>query len=62
VATVKEELMNQPNSSEEPLMRKRARDSNDGDTSSTELEHDSVRTPTGICSDDGSDDDEDFWM
>jgi hypothetical protein len=54
-----EESMNQPDSLEEKLMCKRACDTDDGDTSSTESEHNFVGTPVDpICSDaDDSNDD-----
>jgi hypothetical protein len=54
-----EESMNEPDSSEEKLMCKRARGPNDGDTSSTESEHDPVRTLSSVHSNDGSNDDDD---
>jgi hypothetical protein len=47
-----EESMNQPDSSEDKLMGKRACNSKDGDTSSMESKQDSVRTSAIIQSDD----------
>jgi hypothetical protein len=57
----KEELMNQSDSFEDKLMHKQSRGFNNGDTSSTKSEHNSVKAPASVCSNDGSDD-SDFWM
>jgi hypothetical protein len=58
--------MNQPDSSEEKLMCKWTHGLNDSDTSSTELEQDSIRTSANHVrsNDDGTDDDDDdnFWI
>jgi hypothetical protein len=62
--STEEESMNQPDSSKEKLMSKQAHDSDDGNNSSIESEHNSVGMPTVIRFDDGSDDNDDdnFWM
>jgi hypothetical protein len=55
--------MNQPDSSGEKLMRKRTHGSDNGDTSSMELEHDFIGTSADcIRSDDDDSDDDDFRM
>jgi hypothetical protein len=61
-----EKLMNQPDSSKEKLIRKRARGSDDCNTFSMVSEHDFVGTTAGrIRSDDDdndNDNDNNFWM
>jgi hypothetical protein len=59
-----EELMNQPDTSEQKLMHKHSRSSDDGDTSSMKSEPRSPRTPSRcVCTDlDVSDDTDDLWM